>query len=99
VTILLTCTFEGALGGTRTPNLLIRRDLQGHPLQAHMLSTCWNAAQRCATAGGVERYCEAKIRPLGGRAITERWTSVDCQDKLDATGVAASPDVDLPTMR
>jgi hypothetical protein len=25
----------GALGGTRTPNLLIRRDLQAQPLSAH----------------------------------------------------------------
>jgi hypothetical protein len=27
---------RGALGGTRTPNLLIRRDLRAHPLPAHM---------------------------------------------------------------
>jgi CheY-like chemotaxis protein len=30
----LTCGFAGALGGTRTPSLLIRREIQPHPLPA-----------------------------------------------------------------
>jgi len=55
----------GALGGTRTPNLLIRRDLRSPLLPAHTPLTCRNAAQRCATTRGVERCCKAKIRPAG----------------------------------
>jgi hypothetical protein len=50
--------------GLETPNLLIRRDLRPHPLAAHTPLTCWNAAQRCAMTGGVERCCKAKMRPV-----------------------------------
>jgi hypothetical protein len=62
----------GALGGTRTPNLLIRRDLRSSPLPAHMQLTCWNVAQRCSMAGDVERCCKANLRPAGLGA-TEDW--------------------------
>jgi hypothetical protein len=60
----LTCGFGGALGGTRTPNLLIRRYLHSCPRPAHMPLTCRNAAQRCVVVGGVERCCEARMRPV-----------------------------------
>ena len=53
----------GALGGTRTPNLLIRRDLRAHPLSAQTPLTSWNCAQRYAMTCGVERCCKAKMRP------------------------------------
>jgi hypothetical protein len=71
----------GALGGTRTPNLLIRRDLRAHPLPAHMLLTCRNATQRCAIAGSVERCCKAKIgpvRPRQTRLARRRLTVKSC---------------------
>lgn len=55
---------QRALGGTRLPNLLIRRDLRPRLLSARTPLTCWNAAQRCATTGGVERRCKAKVRPV-----------------------------------
>ena len=35
VTTIVTCGFNGALGGTRTPNLLIRRLCHAYPLPAH----------------------------------------------------------------
>jgi hypothetical protein len=46
-------------------NLLIRRDLRAHPLPLIEWMTCWNAIQRCAGICGVERCCEAKVRPGG----------------------------------
>ncbi len=45
-------------------NLLIRRDLQPHPLPGYTPLTCWNTAQRCAMTSGVERGCKAKMRPV-----------------------------------
>jgi hypothetical protein len=36
-------------------DLLIRRDLQRGPGPAHMLLNCWDATQRSATCGGLER--------------------------------------------
>jgi hypothetical protein len=59
-----TCGIAGALGGTRTPSLLIRRDLHARPLPAHMSVTCRNATQQCVAIGGAKRCCPAKIRPV-----------------------------------
>lgn len=55
----------GALGGTRTSNLRIRRNIRAGSRPAHRAMTCWNANQRCAGICGVERRCEAKMRPEG----------------------------------
>lgn len=41
---------------------LIRRDLRARLLSAHTPLTCWDAAQRCAATGGVERCCKVKKR-------------------------------------
>jgi hypothetical protein len=54
---------RSALGGTRTPNLLIRRDLQAHPLPAH---TSVDLPKCCSTMrNNCQRYAaySAKIRP------------------------------------
>jgi hypothetical protein len=55
--------FAGALGGTRTPNLLIRRDLHDIVGPAQIALTCRNLPHWSARLRGVTRRRKAKIRP------------------------------------
>jgi hypothetical protein len=67
--MMLTWDSNGALGGTRTPNLLIRRVFRVSTSPAHMPFELADAVHRCAEGGNVEHCCAAKIRPAraGGR--------------------------------
>jgi len=53
----------GALGGTRTPSLLIRRYIRTLSWPACQALTGLDVAQRCAVVVGIWRPCKAKIRP------------------------------------
>jgi sarcosine oxidase len=53
----------GALGRTRIPNLLIRRDIRQHLWPAGQALTCQDVAQQCAAVVGAWRHRKAKIRP------------------------------------
>src|SRR5215470_14051373 len=53
----------GALGGTRTPNLLIRRKLRAHRPPVAVLPSSRNDDQQCALLVVAERRGTAIIRP------------------------------------
>ena len=59
----MTWGFVGALGGTRTPNLLIRRDLRLTRGSGHLQSDLRVHTRCCATVVNVARCEAAKIRP------------------------------------
>jgi len=80
-------------------NLLIRRDLRSHLLPAHMLLTCWNAAQRCATGRGVERCCEARIRPVGAGQAREPGRRLAVKSRLTVNAGASVPHYQLGNER
>ena len=81
---------SGALGGTRTPNLLIRSDLGLHMLPARMGSDLLKSLiNDHAVNGGVEHRCQAKMRPAEVRISTEVGQSIKCQDRVDVRMVRA----------
>jgi hypothetical protein len=61
---------RGALGGTRTPNLLIRRNLCGSPSPAALALACKNDGQWCALIVVVERPRTARIRPTAWDGVS-----------------------------
>jgi hypothetical protein len=63
---------SAALGGTRTPNLLIRRNLQGPRSPAEAALACRNGCQSCALTVVLKRTHTARIRP-GGASDAASW--------------------------
>jgi hypothetical protein len=59
----VTWFFVSAIGGIRTPNLLIRRDLHRWRPPAYLIADLLEYRSSCAPGGGVERCCVAKMRP------------------------------------
>jgi hypothetical protein len=59
----LTCGYGGALGGTRTPNLLIRSSMWGHPGPFRSVRNLGRVPVRCSSSYGFPKGCSSRWLP------------------------------------